>query len=185
MDEEHTSIAGWIAGVFGVLLALVAWGREFFKHRHEREMKKTEVEAKSEEKHLDVTSDVAKSLLSRIVALEAREEKDRSEAVKREDTLRVRIEAVEKEADECQQAHAVLKEKHSILLREVEDIREENTELRSEIGKLRSQNAALHSELQTLYRSIGVKRPSAPALPAASAPASVVESSASGAKKRE
>lgn len=166
MDEEHTGIAGWIAGVFGLLLALVAWGREFFKQRHERALKSVETTAKSEEKQLDVTSDFAKSMLARIAALEAREEKDRKEAVAREDTLRVRIEAVEKEADECQRSQAVLKEQHRVTLEEVLDLREENDALRGKITTLEAQNHALNRELNDLYRSIGVKRPSEPSLPA-------------------
>lgn len=170
MDEEHTGIAGWIAGVFGLLLALVAWGREFFKHRHEQTMKKVETHAKSEEKQLDVTSDFAKSMLARIAALEAREEKDRKEAVAREDTLRVRIEAVEKEADECQRSQAVLKEQHRVTLEEVLDLREENDALRGKITTLEAQNHALNRELNDLYRSIGVKRQSEPSLPALPAP---------------
>lgn len=147
MDEEHTNIAGWAAGALGLLLALVAWGREFFKQKHERGVK-----------DLDVTSDMAKSLLTRIVALEAREEKDRKEAVHREDTLRTRIEGVEAEAAECQRSHEVLKEQHRVLLEEVADLREENIQLRKEAAQARGQNSALHEELETLYKQIGMKR---------------------------
>lgn len=169
MDEEHGSIAGWVAGFFGLLLALVAFAREFFKHRHERTLKKDETTAKKEEKTLDVTSELAKSMLARIANLEQREETNRKEATQREDTLRVRLDAVEAEADECQQAQAVLREQHRVTLEEVCDLREENAALRTRIYSLEGQNAALHSELNGLYRSIGVKRPASlppPALPA-------------------
>lgn len=163
MDDEHSTsaIAGWLAGLFGLLLALVAWGREVWKQRHERA-----------NKTLDVQSDLAKSMLARIAALEAREEKDRQEAKEREDTLRVRIEKVEEEADECQKNHAILNEQHRVLLREAEDLREENDQLRVEVSRVKAdnetlhkQNSALHDELQTLYKQMGLKRSPPPPAP--------------------
>jgi small-conductance mechanosensitive channel len=163
MDEETTSIAGWVAGVFGLLLALVAWGREVFKHRHERALKSDETTAKKEEKNLDVTSDLAKSMLARIANLESREDTARKEATQREDTLRVRLDAVEAEADECQKSQAVLREQHRVTLEEVCDLREENTMLRARIATVEGQNQALNTELNGLYRSIGVKRQTLPA----------------------
>jgi flagellar biosynthesis/type III secretory pathway M-ring protein FliF/YscJ len=152
MDEDNTSrIAGWLAGLFGVLLALVAGVREFFKNRHERALKADS----AAEKQFD-------SMLARITALETREEKERKEATQREDTLRTRVDAVEKEAEDCQKSHLVLKEQHRVVLSEVSDLREENDTLREEVGVLRRQNVALHDELQMLYKQIGVKRTAPP-----------------------
>jgi chromosome segregation ATPase len=176
-DDEHSSaIAGWVAGFFGLLLALISWGREAWKHHHKRKLKEQEQSGKVEEKKIDITKDFAERMLARIAALEEREKSEREQMQKREETLRIRIEKVEGEADECQRNYAVLLDQHRVLLRDQEDLREENDALREEIervrmenGTLYKQNRALADELTALYKEMGLKR-SAPPLPVMPAP---------------
>ncbi len=131
---------GWIAGAVGLLLALIAWGREAFKKKQ------------------DITHDFGVKMLSRIVALEQRESEAQVRAATREDTLRLRIESVETEAELCARNFGILQERHGILLRDHAELREEHDKVTTAVDVLRKANTALHAELDQMYKQLGLRR---------------------------
>jgi len=162
---ENSSIAVWVSGAIGLLLAVVLGIREVFKQRHDRALEKQKTDAVQGTKQFDATSDFAQRMLGRISKLEERELEDRREHMLREDTLRSRLDAVEREAEGCQRQYAVLSEQHRALLGEVGELSTENDALRNELRILRGHNLALNQELQLIYKQLGLKR-SSPSLPA-------------------
>lgn len=144
---------GWVTLIIGVLAFATALGREIVHLMRKKQ---------------DAATSLADKMLKRIETLEKRDE----EVDIREDTLRLKIEKVEKTAVDYQRQFELLSQRHDSLMVDHQELMTINKELQTRVAdqqleilelqqendRLVRQTVALHEELNTIYKQIGVTR---------------------------
>ncbi len=169
MDEgTAVGIGGLVTGTLIALVPFIPAFQTWWKGRTDSEMKKAEVAAVVEGKHVDVGGLIAQQVTAimtqtnaRVALLESREEVwlARIEAVETEsETCREQYAAVQSKCDNLEELCSELQRINETLTLQINELQTEKTNLVTQNSALTEQGKALVTEMDALRRDIGLAR---------------------------